>query len=131
MNLYPCAYSMTFNVTQKPGEDKLTLNAVLNQRSQDVLAANNWNVCQYAVLMHMLAQVCDMQVGELVHVIADAHIYDRHVPIIERLLEKDERPAPQFIIDRSVTDFYQFTWDSFSLEGYDPQPFEDKIPVAI
>ena len=125
MALYPCAYSMTFNVS---GD---TLNAILNQRSQDMLAANNWNVVQYAVLVHMMAQVSGLKAGELVHVIADAHIYDRHVPIIEKLLEKDERPAPEFIIDRSVTDFYQFTRDSFSLEGYDPQPFEDKIPVAI
>ena len=125
MALYPCAYSMTFNVSGH------TLNAILNQRSQDMLAANNWNVVQYAVLVHMMAQVSGLEVGELVHVIADAHIYGRHVPIIEKLLEKDERPAPEFIIDRSVTDFYQFTRDSFSLEGYDPQPFEDKIPVAI
>ena len=125
MALYPCAYSMTFNVSGN------TLNAILNQRSQDMLAANNWNVVQYAVLVHMMAQVSGLEAGELVHVIADAHIYDRHVPIIEKLLEKDERPAPEFIIDRSVTDFYQFTRDSFSLEGYDPQPFEDKIPVAI
>ena len=125
MALYPCAYSMTFNVSGH------TLNAILNQRSQDMLAANNWNVVQYAVLVHMMAQVSGLEVGELVHVIADAHIYDRHVPIIEKLLEKDERPAPEFIIDRSVTDFYRFTRDSFSLEGYDPQPFEDKIPVAI
>ena len=125
MALYPCAYSMTFNVSGN------TLNGILNQRSQDMLAANNWNVVQYAVLVHMMAQVSGLEAGELVHVIADAHIYDRHVPIIERLLEKDERPAPQFIIDRSVTDFYQFTRDSFSLEGYEPQPFEDKIPVAI
>ena len=125
MALYPCAYSMTFNVS---GD---TLNAILNQRSQDMLAANNWNVVQYSVLVHMMAQVSGLQAGELVHVIADAHIYDRHVPIIEKLLEKDERPAPKFSIDTSVTDFYQFTRDSFSLEGYDPQPFEDKIPVAI
>ena len=125
MNLYPCAYSMTFNVSGH------TLNAILNQRSQDMLAANNWNVVQYSVLVHMMAQVSGLQAGELVHVIADAHIYDRHVPIIEKLLEKDERPAPKFSIDTSVTDFYQFTRDSFSLEGYDPQPFEDKIPVAI
>ena len=125
MALYPCAYSMTFNVS---GD---TLNAILNQRSQDMLAANNWNVVQYAVLVHMMAQVSGLEAGELVHVIADAHIYDRHVPIIEKLLEKDERPAPKFSIDTSVTDFYQFTRDSFSLEGYDPQPFEDKIPVAI
>ena len=125
MNLYPCAYSMTFNVSGN------TLNGILNQRSQDMLTANNWNVVQYAVLVHMMAQVSGLEAGELVHVIADAHIYDRHVPIIQRLLEKDERPAPQFIIDRSVTDFYQFTRDSFSLEGYAPQPFEDKIPVAI
>lgn len=125
MGLEPCAYSMTFNVT---GD---RLNAILNQRSQDILTANNWNVVQYAVLVHMMAQVSGLEAGELVHVIADAHIYDRHVPIIEKLLEKDERPAPKFSIDTSVTDFYQFTRDSFSLEGYDPQPFEDKIPVAI
>ena len=125
MALYPCAYSMTFNVS---GD---TLNAILNQRSQDMLAANNWNVVQYAVLVHMMAQVSGLQAGELVHVIADAHIYDRHVPIIEKMLEKEERDAPKFRIDPSVTDFYQFTRDSFSLEGYDPQPCEDKIPVAI
>ena len=125
MGLEPCAYSMTFNVT---GD---RLNAILNQRSQDILTANNWNVVQYAVLVHMLAQVSGLKPGQLVHVIADAHIYDRHVPIIEKLLEKDERPAPQLVMDKSVTDFYRFTRDSFSLEGYDPQPFNDKIPVAI
>ena len=125
MHLYPCAYSMTFNVSGN------VLNAILNQRSQDMLAANNWNVVQYAVLVHMLAQVSGLVPGQLVHVIADAHIYDRHVPIIEKLLEQDERPAPRFVMDKSITDFYRFTRDSFSLEGYDPQPFEDKIPVAI
>ena len=125
MALYPCAYSMTFNVSGN------TLNAILNQRSQDMLAANNWNVVQYSVLVHMMAQVSGLEAGELVHVIADAHIYDRHVPIIEKLLEKDERPAPQFVMDSSVSDFYRFTRDSFALEGYEPQPFEDKIPVAI
>ena len=116
---------MTFNVSGN------TLNAILNQRSQDMLAANNWNVVQYSVLVHMMAQVSGLEAGELVHVIADAHIYDRHVPIIEKLLEKDERPAPQLVMDKSVTDFYRFTRDSFSLEDYDPQPFDDKIPVAI
>lgn len=125
MNLYPCAYSMTFNVSGH------TLNAILNQRSQDMLAANNWNVVQYAVLVHMMAQVSGLEAGELVHVIADAHIYDRHVPIVERMLEKEPRPAPKFVMDPSVTDFYRFTRDSFSLEGYEPHPFEDKIPVAI
>ena len=84
MNLYPCAYSMTFNVTKEPGKDRLTLNAVLNQRSQDILAANNWNVCQYSILLMMIAQVCDMEAGELVHVIADCHIYDRHIPVSQR-----------------------------------------------
>ena len=131
MHLYPCAFNAIYNVTQEPGESRPTLNMLLVQRSQDVLAANNWNVCQYAILLMMVAQVSNMNAGELVHMIADAHIYDRHVPIIERLLEKDERPAPGFVMDKSVTDFYQFTRDSFSLEGYDPQPFEDKIPVAI
>ena len=125
MALYPCAYSMTFNVSGN------TLNAILNQRSQDMLAANNWNVAQYSVLVHMMAQVSGLQVGELVHVIADAHIYDRHVPIVEKMLEKEGKPAPKFVMDKSITDFYAFTRDSFSLEGYDPHPFEDKIPVAV
>ena len=125
MALYPCAYSMPFNVTGN------TLNAILNQRSQDMLAANNWNVVQYAVLVHMMAQVSGLKAGELVHVIADAHIYDRHVPIMKKLLEVEPHEVPKFIIDKDVDDFYKFTRDSFSLEGYDPQPFEDKIPVAI
>ena len=131
MNLYPCAYSMTFNVTQKKGDDKLTLNAVLNQRSQDVLTANNWNVCQYAVLLHMLAQVCDMRVGELVHVIADAHIYDRHVPIIKELIQREPLPAPKFWLNPEIHDFYQFTRDDVKLEGYVTHPQIENIPIAI
>ena len=131
MHLYPCAYSMTFNVTQKPGEEKLVLNAILNQRSQDVLAANNWNVCQYAVLVHMLAQVCDMQVGELVHVIADAHIYDRHVPIIKELIEREQYPAPKFWINPEIKDFYQFTTDDIKLIDYVAGPQVTDIPIAI
>ena len=125
MALYPCAYSMTFNVSGN------TLNAILNQRSQDMLAANNWNVVQYAVLVHMMAQVAGLEAGELVHVIADAHIYDRHVPIIEDLLSRAPKAAPVFHMDKSITDFYQFTRDSFSLEGYEPHPFDVKIPVAV
>ena len=122
MHLYPCAYSMTFNVTQKKGDDKLTLNAILNQRSQDILAANNWNVCQYAVLMHMLAQVCDMRVGELVHVIADAHIYDRHIPIIKELIQRPTYDAPTFWLNPEVKDFYQFTRDDVRLDNYQTGP---------
>ena len=125
MALYPCAYSMTFNVS---GD---TLNAILNQRSQDMLAANNWNVVQYAVLVHMMAQVSGLKAGELVHVIADAHIYARHVPIIEQMLSEPEKPAPAFFIDPSVKDFYAFTKDSFRLEGYEPCPVEAKIPIAV
>jgi len=131
MHLYPCAYSMTFNVTQKPGEDKLVLNAILNQRSQDVLAANNWNVCQYAVLVHMLAQVCDMQVGELVHVIADAHIYDRHIPIIKELIEREQYPAPKFWINPEIKDFYEFTTDDIKLIDYETGPQIKDIPIAV
>ena len=132
MNLYPCAYSVTYNVTQKKGEDKLTLNAILNQRSQDVLAANNWNVVQYAVLVHMLAQVCDMNVGELVHVIADAHIYDRHVPLIKELIERKPLPAPKFHLNPEVKDFYKFTRNDVSLEGYEVAGEQLKdIPIAI
>lgn len=130
MNLYPCAYSMTFNVTQKKGEDKLALNAILNQRSQDVLTANNWNVVQYAVLVHMLAQVCDMKVGELVHVIADAHIYDRHIPIIKELIGREPLEAPAFWLNPDIHDFYQFTRDDVKVENYQAGPQVD-IPVAI
>lgn len=131
MNLYPCAYSMTFNVTQGAGEDRLTLNAILNQRSQDVLTANNWNVVQYAVLVHMLAQVCDMQAGELVHVIADAHIYDRHVPLVRELIGRQPGPAPRFWLNPEVKDFYRFTRDDVHLEGYVPGEQIRDIPVAI
>ena len=132
MNLYPCAYSVTYNVTQKKGEDRLTLNAVLNQRSQDVLAANNWNVVQYAVLVHMLAQVCDMNVGELVHVIADAHIYDRHIPLIKELIKRTPLPAPKFTLNPDIKDFYKFTRNDVSLENYEVAGEQLKdIPIAI
>ena len=131
MHLYPCAYSMTFNVTTRPGSDKLVLNAILNQRSQDVLAANNWNVCQYAVLMHRLAQVCDMEVGELVHVIADAHIYDRHIPLVQELIEREQHPAPDFWINPEITDFYQFTEDDIRLDNYVTGPQIKNIPIAV
>ena len=127
MNLYPCAYSMTFNVTQKKGEDKLTLNAILNQRSQYV----NWNVVQYAVLVHMLAQVCGMKAGELVHVIGDAHIYDRHIPLIRELIERTPHPAPKFRLNPEIKDFYQFTRNDVQLDGYVTGEQIKDIPVAI
>lgn len=125
MNLYPCAYSMTFNVSGS------ILNGILNQRSQDMLTANNWNVCQYAVLLHMFAQVSGLKAGELVHVIADAHIYDRHIPMVEELIRKEPYPGPSFIMDESISDFYRFTPASFRLEDYRHHTFEGKIPVAI
>ena len=125
MNLYPCAYSMTFNVS---GD---TLNGILNQRSNDVLTANNWNVVQYAVLLHMFAQVSGLKVGELVHVIADAHIYDRHVPIVKKILQNPKYPAPKFWINPEVKNFYDFTVDDFKLEGYEYNKLEDKIEVAV
>ncbi|MBR2870197.1 MAG: thymidylate synthase [Clostridia bacterium] len=125
MNLYPCAYSMTFNVS---GD---TLNGILNQRSNDVLTANNWNVVQYAVLLHMFAQVSGLKVGELVHVIADAHIYDRHVPIVKKILKNPQFPAPKFWINPEVKNFYDFTVDDFKLEGYEYNKLEDKIEVAV
>ena len=125
MALYPCAYSMTFNVTGK------TLNAILHQRSQDMLTANGWNVMQYAVLVHLLAQVSGLEAGELVHVIADAHIYDRHVPIVEELIARAPYDAPRFTLDPAAEDFYAFTPDSFRLEGYRAWPLERKIPVAV
>ena len=125
MNLYPCAYSMTFNVSGN------TLNGILNQRSQDMLTANGWNVMQYAVLLHMFAAVSDLVPGELVHVIADAHIYDRHVPIVEEIISREPYPAPTLWMDPAAEDFYAFTPDSFRLEGYRAWPLERKIPVAV
>ncbi len=131
MALYPCAYSMTFNVTQKPGHDRLTLNAVLNQRSQDVLAANNWNVYQYALLLMMFAQVSDMEAGELLHVIADAHIYDRHIPLIRELITRETHDAPTVRLNPEVKDFYQFTLDDLTVENYVTGPQIKNIPVAV
>ena len=131
MNLYPCAYSMTFNVTKEKDSDVLTLNGILNQRSQDVLAANNWNVCQYAVLIYMLAQVCGMKAGELVHVIADANIYDRHIPMIEELISREPYPAPTFWLNPEIKDFYDFTPDDVRLENYQTHPQIKNIPIAV
>lgn len=124
MNLYPCAYSMTFNVS---GD---TLNGILNQRSNDMLTANNWNVVQYAVLLMMFAQVSGLKAGELVHVIADAHIYDRHIPIVKEIIEMPRLPAPKIEIDKSITNFYDFTADSFKLIDYECNKKKYDIPVA-
>ena len=146
MHLYPCAYSVTFNVTDpkkmrgkqkggqagKEGDDRLVLNAILHQRSQDVLAANAWNVAQYAVLVHMIAQVSDMQVGEFIHMIADAHIYDRHVPLIEELIQREPQPAPDFRLNPEVKEFYSFTRNDVSLENYAVAGEQLKdIPIAV
>ncbi len=131
MNLYPCAYSMTFNVTREPGCEKLVLNAVLNQRSQDVLAANNWNVCQYSLLLMMMAQCCDMIPGELLHVIADAHIYDRHIPQVKELILRTPLPAPKVWLSPEVKDFYAFTVDDLHVEGYEAGPQIKNIPIAV
>ncbi len=131
MNLYPCAYSMTFNVTAGKDGGRPILNAVLNQRSQDVLTANNWNVCQYAVLMHMLAQVCGMKAGELLHVIADAHIYDRHIPLIKELIEREQHPAPKFSLNPEIRDFYRFSPEDVVITDYATGPQIKNIPVAV
>ena len=125
MALYPCAYSMTFNVSGN------TLNAILNQRSQDMLTANGWNVMQYAALLMMMAQVAGFEAGELVHVIADCHIYDRHVPAVEKLINNEPLPAPKVTLDPAVRDFYAFTKDSFTVESYRCHEFNEKIPVAV
>ncbi|MDD5902806.1 MAG: thymidylate synthase [Oscillospiraceae bacterium] len=125
MALYPCAYSMTFNVSGNK------LNAILNQRSQDMLTANNWNVVQYAALTCMMAQVSGLEPGEFMHVIADAHIYDRHIPLVEEVIANEPKAAPKFIIDPAVDDFYKFTVDSFKMENYEYSDFNKKIPVAV
>ena len=131
MMLYPCAYSMTFNVTKPKDGGKLVLNAILNQRSQDILAANAFNVCQYAVLVHMIARHCDMQVGEFLHVIADAHIYDRHVDIIKELIKRPTYPAPTFWLNPDKKDFYTFTKDDVRLDDYQYGEQVTNIPIAI
>ena len=125
MGLYPCAYSMTFNVSGNK------LNAILNQRSQDMLTANNWNVCQYAVLVHMIARATGYEAGELVHVIADAHIYDRHIPIVKEIIEHEQYDAPEFVMDENVKDFYDFTVDSFDFKDYKYNDKKYKIEVAV
>lgn len=131
MHLYPCAYNAIYNVTQDKGSDRPTLNMVLVQRSQDVLAANNWNVCQYAILLMMVAQVCYMEAGELVHMIADAHIYDRHVPMIEEIISRPTYPAPKVTLNPDVHDFYAFTTDDLIVEDYQHGPQIKNIPIAI
>ena len=131
MNLYPCAYNAIYNVTQEPGDNRPTLNMVLVQRSQDVLAANNWNVCQYAILLMMVAQVSGMIAGELVHMIADAHIYDRHVDVVRELISRPTHPAPRVRLNPDVTDFYAFTTKDLIVEGYEHGPQVTDIPIAI
>lgn len=131
MNLYPCAYSVTYNVTQGEGDEKPVLNMVLMQRSQDILAANNWNVCQYAILLMMVARHVDMVAGELLHVIVDAHIYDRHVDIVRELIERPQYPAPRVSLNPDVTNFYDFTTDDLIVEDYSHGPQIKNIPIAV
>ena len=131
MNLYPCAYSVTYNVTQGEEDEKPVLNMVLMQRSQDILAANNWNVCQYAILLMMVACHVDMVAGELLHVIVDAHIYDRHVDIVRELIERPQYPAPRVSLNPDVTNFYDFTTDDLIVEDYNHGPQVKNIPIAV
>lgn len=131
MHLYPCAYNAIYNVTQVPGENRSTLNMVLVQRSQDVLAANNWNVCQYSILLMMVAQVSNMNAGELVHMIVDAHIYDRHVDIVKELIQRPTYPAPTVKLNPDITDFYDFTTDDLIVENYQHGPQITNIPIAV
>ena len=125
MNLEPCAYSMTFNVTGNK------LNAILNQRSQDILAANNWNVVQYSILLMMFAQVSGLMPGELIHVISDAHIYNRHVPVIEELIRRPQYPAPKVRLNPEIRDFYDFTTADITVEDYQTNPQVKNIPIAV
>lgn len=130
MNLQPCCWSCTFNVTDEGG-DKLVLNMVLNQRSNDVLAANNWNVVQYSLLLMMIAQVCDMEAGKLLHVIADAHIYDRHISLVKELITREMYPAPTVKLNPNIKNFYEFTMDDLIVENYVTGPQIKNIPIAI
>lgn len=131
MHLYPCAYSVTYNVTHAEGDERPTLNMVLMQRSQDILAANNWNVCQYAILLMMVAQSVDMVAGELLHVIVDAHIYDRHVDIVRELIQRPQYPAPKVSLNPAVKNFYDFTTDDLIVEDYQHGEQIRNIPIAV
>ena len=131
MNLYPCAFNAIYNVTQEAGKDRPTLNLLLVQRSQDILAANNWNVCQYAILLMMVAQVSGMEAGELVHMIADAHIYDRHVDIVKELISRPTFDAPKVSLNPNITNFYDFTTDDLIVEDYQHGPQVKNIPIAV
>ncbi len=131
MHLYPCAYSVTYNVTHAPDDEKPTLNMLLMQRSQDILAANNWNVCQYAILLMMVAQSVGMVAGELLHVISDAHIYDRHVGIVRELMSRPQYPAPSVRLNPDITDFYDFTTDDLIVENYQYGAQVTNIPIAV
>lgn len=131
MHLYPCAYSVTYNVTHAEGDERPTLNMVLMQRSQDILAANNWNVCQYAILLMMVAQSVDMVAGELLHVIVDAHIYDRHVDIVRELIHRPQYPAPKVSLNPDVKNFYDFTTDDLIVEDYQHGEQIRNIPIAV
>lgn len=131
MGLYPCAYSTTWNVTHDTSDSKPVLNMVLNQRSSDTLVANNWNVCQYAILLMMVAQVSDMTPGKLVHVIADSHIYDRHFELVKDIISREPYAAPKVSLDPSIKNFYDFTTDSLIVEDYQTHPQIKNIPVAV
>ena len=128
-HLDPCAYSMTYNVTEEDG--KLVLNAILNQRSQDMLAANGWNIAQYSLLLMMVAQVNDMIPGKIIHVIADCHIYDRHIDMIKELIEREEHPAPKVWLNPEVKNFYDFTVDDLHIEDYETGEQIKNIPIAV
>ena len=128
MNLEPCAYGTQWLVK---GEK---LHLILNQRSQDMLAANGWNTMQYAALLHMFAKASGLKVGTLTHNIGDCHIYDRHIPLIERLIEaKPMDVSPKLVINNDTTNFYDFKVEDFEIQGYDynKEIKLGKIPVAI
>ena len=127
MNLEPCAYGTQWLV--KEGK----LHLILNQRSQDMLAANGWNTMQYAALLHMFAQCAGLEVGTLTHNIGDCHIYDRHIPLVEKLISAEPMDAsPKLIINNNTKNFYEFKVEDFEIKGYDYNKEINlgRIPVA-
>ena len=128
MNLEPCAYGTQWLV--KEGK----LHLILNQRSQDMLTANGWNTMQYAALLCMFAQCAGLEVGTLTHNIGDCHIYDRHIPLVKKLIEAQPMDvSPKLIINNKTTNFYDFKVEDFEIQGYDYNKNIKlgKIPVAI